>query len=298
MFSAVPSGRQIAFIDPNLEAWEVLASGVKDGVEVMLLDPAQDAIAQITQVLSQRPNPQTIHLVSHGAPGTLFLGPTAVDIGNLDRYRDSLEAWVGLDVLLYGCRVAAGVIGQQFVQRFQQLTGGRVFASNSLVGTCHLGGRWDLRAIATNPAPLPSLAFSPAATQTYPAILASFAAATNFAVGNAPRGIAAGDFNGDNNLDLVIADASDNDASILLGNGARGFATFTDVPDGGISSSVAVGLFNGDTNLDFVVANRFPLNASLLTGDGAGGFAAPADSAVGSGASSVAVGDFNGDTNL
>ena len=87
MCTDAPLNRQIALIDPTVEAWECLASGVKDGVEVVLLDPAQDAIAQITHELSKRPNTETLHLISHGAPGTLLLGQTIVDSDKLYEVR-------------------------------------------------------------------------------------------------------------------------------------------------------------------------------------------------------------------
>lgn len=41
--TAIPS-RQIAFIDTALLYWEVLAAGLPEGVEVVLLDPAQDGL--------------------------------------------------------------------------------------------------------------------------------------------------------------------------------------------------------------------------------------------------------------
>src|SRR5207249_10317895 len=58
----------------------------------------------------------------------------------------------------------------------------------------------------------------------------TFHAAKSFAAGTAPSSVAVGDFNGDGNPDLAVANAGSNDVSVLVGNGdgtfqaARGFA--------------------------------------------------------------------------
>ena len=51
--------------------------------------------------------------------------------------------------------------------------------------------------------------------------------ATNFGVGSAPRSVAVGDFDGDTDLDLAVANFFSNNVSILLGNGTGGFGTAT-----------------------------------------------------------------------
>src|SRR4029450_5643247 len=47
----------------------------------------------------------------------------------------------------------------------------------------------------------------------------SFANAVNFGVGTGPRAVARADLNNDNHLDLVVANESTNNVSVLLGNG-------------------------------------------------------------------------------
>jgi hypothetical protein len=73
-----------------------------------------------------------------------------------------------------------------------------------------------------------------------------FNPAVNYAAGVRPRSVAVGDFDGDGNLDLAVANADSTDVSILPGNGD---GTFT-VPAptyaaGDEPNSVAVGDFNG-----------------------------------------------------
>jgi hypothetical protein len=124
--------------------------------------------------------------------------------------------------------------------------------------------------------------------------------------------VAAGDFNGDGNLDLAVVDNcfpncnSGGIVTILLGDG-KGHFTLASTPAVGDSSeSVAVGDFNGDGKLDLAVVNRCGNDpscqsggtVSILLGDGTGNFTLASSPALGNFSQSVAVGDFNGDGNL
>jgi hypothetical protein len=123
----------------------------------------------------------------------------------------------------------------------------------------------------------------------------SFGAPTTSPVGTGPIASAIGDFNGDGNLDLAVANFASNTVSVLLGTGTGAFGAATNYPVGSGPVSVAVGDFNGDGTLDLAVANQNSFNVSILLGNGAGGFTAAAPIPVGDRARSVGVGDFNGD---
>src|SRR5262249_50660641 len=56
----------------------------------------------------------------------------------------------------------------------------------------------------------------------------SFAPAVSFDVGSFPQQVAVGDFNGDGKQDLVTANESTLDVSVLLGDGKGGFGDKTD----------------------------------------------------------------------
>lgn len=126
----------------------------------------------------------------------------------------------------------------------------------------------------------------------------TFQAANNIAAGKNPFSIAVGDFNGDNRLDLVVANNSSNTVSVLLGNGDGTFQTHVDyaTATGTGPNSVAVGDFNGDQRLDLTVTAPFNV-VSVLLGNGDGTFQAHVDYAMGSDSRAVAVADFNGDAN-
>ena len=132
----------------------------------------------------------------------------------------------------------------------------------------------------------------------------AFNAATPATVGVGPNpfSVAVGDFNGDTNLDLVVANFNGGAAStvsILLGNGDGTFdpATPATINVGNGPISIAVGLFDGDNFQDLAVANRDSNNVSILLGNGDGTFdpATPATINVGNSPLFVAVGLFDGD---
>jgi hypothetical protein len=130
----------------------------------------------------------------------------------------------------------------------------------------------------------------------------SFAAAAQFVAHTNSESVAVGDFNGDGNQDLAVANTDSADVSILLGDGAGNFSAATNFGVGSSSfttRSVAVGDFNGDGKQDLAVANEGSQfgdgDVAILLGDGAGNFGAATNFVAGCGPWSVAVGDFNGD---
>ncbi|MEG5092807.1 DUF4347 domain-containing protein, partial [Microcoleus sp. B13-B4] len=102
----------IAFIDTKVENYQSLIAGVKPGTEVVVLDGNRDAIDQITDILALRTNIDSIHIVSHGAPGSLQLGNGCLSADNVETYSEKLQQWrsalsVDADILIYGCNVAS-----------------------------------------------------------------------------------------------------------------------------------------------------------------------------------------------
>ena len=136
----------------------------------------------------------------------------------------------------------------------------------------------------------------------------TFQPKVDYGTGSRPSFIASGDFNGDGDLDLAVANYNSSSISVLLG---RGNGTFTAKIDSAVNFSpqrVAVGDFNGDGKADLVVANQiynattriYDAAISILLGKGNGTFAAKMDSSTGSATmataiQSIAVGDLDGD---
>ncbi len=89
--------------------------------------------------------------------------------------------------------------------------------------------------------------------------------------GASPLDVAVGDLDGDGLPDLVTANANANTVSVLLGDGAGGFAARSDFATGQSPWSVAIGDVNGDGRPDLAVANGSAHSVSVLMGGGAGG---------------------------
>ncbi|HEY9302365.1 MAG TPA: DUF4347 domain-containing protein, partial [Phormidium sp.] len=148
------SVRSLAFIDTQVEDYQSLIAGVTPGTEVVVLDGNRDAIDQITEILGHRTNIDSIHIVSHGSPGSLQLGDVRFSLEDIECDRDSLQQWFSPQtdsrsknrptILLYGCSVGAGETGKAFVKRLSELTGASVAASKNLTGSVAKGGDWEL----------------------------------------------------------------------------------------------------------------------------------------------------------
>jgi hypothetical protein len=120
-----------------------------------------------------------------------------------------------------------------------------------------------------------------------------------FATGAGPLSVAVGDFNGDGDLDMAVANGDANSVSILLGNGSGGFSAGTPLTDSGAPNTVVTGDFNGDGHVDLAVVNGSG-SVSVFLGSGSGGFTPASGSpyAAGAGADGAVAGDFNEDGRL
>src|SRR5918995_652838 len=106
---------------------------------------------------------------------------------------------------------------------------------------------------------------------------------------------ALGDFNGDGDPDLAVADQVTGEILVLRGTAGGGFTAPTTVGTATGPFSIAVGEFNGDGDPDLAVADQFSGRVLVLLGSAGANFTAPATVASGSDPASVAVADFNGD---
>jgi hypothetical protein len=92
-------------------------------------------------------------------------------------------------------------------------------------------------------------------------------AASYFAAGDGPDALAAGDLNGDGNVDLVVGTADISNTAgtrIFSGNGDGTFTADGAYPTGSSSYNAAVADMNGDGRLDVVVASAFTSKVTVL----------------------------------
>ena len=101
--------------------------------------------------------------------------------------------------------------------------------------------------LSSSPRPCsPSCSWLPAPCWPQAQAPVSFTGPTNFAAGDGPVSVAVGDFNGDGDPDLAVANQFSSDVSVLLGGAGGSFAGPTNFATGFFPNSVAVGDFNGD----------------------------------------------------
>jgi hypothetical protein len=129
-------------------------------------------------------------------------------------------------------------------------------------------------------------------------LLAQFQAHVDYAAGADPFGVAAGDFNGDGDLDLAVTNNSGNTVSVLLGNGDGMFKPHVDYATGSHPESIIVQDFNNDGKLDLAIANCTSGTISILLGKGDGTFQPHVDYAAQTSPQFLVAGDFNGDGKL
>ncbi|MEH1871599.1 DUF4347 domain-containing protein [Nostoc sp.] len=184
----------LVFIDMAVEDYSDLVNGVLDNAQVFVLDSTQDGVEQITEILAScvdaqrlvarhRPNLINIHIVCHGAPGYLQLGNTHLGLDTLDKYKKQLQLWQKIfstsakndnlcNLLIYGCNVALGDAGTEFVEKLHQLTKANIAASRRRIGNAALGGNWELEVRTSDMEA--SLAFAETTRKAYAGVLATF----------------------------------------------------------------------------------------------------------------------------
>ncbi|MEH2286309.1 DUF4347 domain-containing protein, partial [Nostoc sp.] len=169
------SANRLVFIDSQVENYQTLVAGVLPNSFVVVLDNDQDGIEQINQVLASHQGVNSIHIISHGAPGRVYLGNSQLSNETLNYYAAQLTGWANAlsadaQLLLYGCEVARTEQGIAFVQCLSELTGAVVVASDNLTGSAALGGDWELE-VSTGAIIAPSLAFELEVMSAYASIL-------------------------------------------------------------------------------------------------------------------------------
>ncbi len=219
------NSRELVIFDANIDNLQQLIDGIKPGIDWEVLNPNQDGIQQITEILANRSLVETLHIVSHGAPGCLFLGNTQLSLDTFKYYTAQLQSWFASQVcefaplasqvgsiaplapqvwgeqvsashisqspdfskppvlgvwghkfggkkpsiLLYGCNVAAGDAGEEFIQKLHHVTQANIAASRTLTGNPQQGGNWNLEISLGSYQP--RLAFNTQTEATYAGVL-------------------------------------------------------------------------------------------------------------------------------
>ncbi|MEG4641078.1 DUF4347 domain-containing protein, partial [Microcoleus sp. Aus8_D4] len=141
--------KNVLFIDARVENSDSLARGATAGTEVFVLDSTRDGVEQITRILANCSDLDSLQIVSHGREARVQLGSAELCSDNLESYSHLLQQWGNAlsergNILLFACSVAAGESGEAFVRRLKEITGADIAASTGLTGSAALGGDWEL----------------------------------------------------------------------------------------------------------------------------------------------------------
>lgn len=140
--------KEVVFIDTSVADYKTLEAAVKPGIEIEEVDGTQSGLAQIAKWAESHTGYDSISILSHGAEASVRIGTdTLTDAKLSDATVQAELAEIGhslndgADLLLYGCDVAKGDDGQQFITDLAAAIGADVAASGNVTG---MDGDWTL----------------------------------------------------------------------------------------------------------------------------------------------------------
>ncbi len=141
----------VAIIDSNLPDLPTLCAGLPANCAIVWLDERVHGLDDVAQQLSGYASIQTLHLITHGAPGRIFVGNTTLSLESLPEYHHALTQishamTAEAQWFIYGCEVAQGQEGKALIDALGNTTGVTIAAATHKVGHAELGGSWELDA--------------------------------------------------------------------------------------------------------------------------------------------------------
>ena len=143
--------QEIVFVQNDVADLAQILKSLDPSYEVHILDAKLNGLTQIAEILQDRRDIDALHIVSHGAEATINLGQINLNTQRLSEFDAELSAIsrslsVDADILLYGCDIAEGAKGWEFINRLASQTGADINASTDATGSHNLGGNWQLEA--------------------------------------------------------------------------------------------------------------------------------------------------------
>lgn len=142
-------GSRLVFVDPAVRDATAFGRHSLPGDVVHVLTPGEDPFRQMARIAASHHNLSSIAIVSHASSGQLELLGGVQDADALRQSGSNLSVLgaslaPGGDILLFGCDLAHGSKGREFVDLLGDLTGRDIAASVDGTGHASLGGNWDL----------------------------------------------------------------------------------------------------------------------------------------------------------
>jgi Domain of unknown function (DUF4347)/Calx-beta domain/PKD domain len=141
---------ELVIVDERVPDLPTLLHGLRPNIAVCVVNSDQYPIESISSILEQYSSLHTLHLVTHGQPGTLILGNSDIDEAKLFANAQQVKKWAQAfvsegELIVYGCQVAQGSYGKSFINKLHQLTELSVAASETKTGAENLGGDWQFQ---------------------------------------------------------------------------------------------------------------------------------------------------------
>ncbi|HEV8327822.1 MAG TPA: DUF4347 domain-containing protein, partial [Nitrospiraceae bacterium] len=142
--------QEIVFLSPSVRDYQQLLDGISPNVEVHVLDPSRDGVAQMAEILAGRTGIDAIHLIGDGTQAEMHLGASfltqeSISTSYAEQFQQigrSLSA--DADLLIYGCNFGLGEAGQLAMDTLANLTGADVAASTDRTGSAAEYANWQL----------------------------------------------------------------------------------------------------------------------------------------------------------
>lgn len=144
--------KPVLVVDYGVKQADLLTGGLAVEADILFLVPGRRALDQIAAFLFRRTDIPSLHILSHGHPGALFLAGSKVDLAALVLQQKALATIAAAladnaSVVLYGCSVLAGPKGAGFSRYLALALDAEVSGSLMPVGSMEKGGDWVLRNI-------------------------------------------------------------------------------------------------------------------------------------------------------
>ena len=133
--------QEILFLSASVLDYQQLLDGISPNVEVHVLDPARDGVAQMAEILAGRTGIDAVHLIGDGTEAEMHLGASFLTQDSISTTYAEQFQQIGqslsadADLLIYGCNFGHGEAGQLAIETLADLTGADVAASTDRTGS-------------------------------------------------------------------------------------------------------------------------------------------------------------------
>ncbi|XOV78791.1 MAG: tandem-95 repeat protein [Aestuariibacter sp.] len=143
---------ELVVIDEAVPQQSLFLNSLSPKVAVHKISSHEDGLTALLEILSDYQDLETIRIVSHAESGALLLGKSRIDANQINQHLNDFAKVNGAikaggDLLLYGCDLAKGEKGEEFLTLLSNSTGWDIAASDDSTGAISQGGDWELEVV-------------------------------------------------------------------------------------------------------------------------------------------------------